>query len=152
MALSAVDPGAAVFSSLSGGPAQAFHQLRTRLLAVRTVERTEFLEQAPFPMRPGMRVGILPMGYSDGMHLVHAGSALVRGRRAAVLCRPALEYTRVDLTDVPDAQVGDEVVIIGRQGDALISPEEACAYQKSARVIDLALQIGPAVEREYIEN
>jgi alanine racemase len=149
MALTAVDPGAALFSSLSGGTAQAFGQLRSRLIAVRDVERTEFLEQAPFALRPGMRIGILPIGYSDGMHRVHAGSVLVRGRRAPVAGRPALEYTRIDLTDVPDAQVGDEVVIIGRQGDAAISPDEACAFQGAARVIDLALQIGPAVEREY---
>jgi len=150
MALSAVDPGAALFSSLSGGPAQAFAQLRTRLLAVRTVERTEHLQQAAFPVRQGMRVGVLPIGYSDGMHRVHAASVLVRGQRAPVLGKPALEYTRIDLSSLPDAQVGDEVVIIGRQEGAVISPEEACAFQRAARVIDLALQIGPTVEREYI--
>ena len=150
MALSAVDPGAALFSSLSGGPAQAFAQLRTRLLAVRTVERTEYLEQTAFAMHQGMRVGVLPIGYSDGMHHVHAGCVLVRGQRVPIVGKPALEYTRIDLSGLPDAQVGDEVVIIGRQDEAVISADEACAFQGAARVIDLALQIGPTVEREYV--
>lgn len=152
MAMTAADPGAALFSSLSGGPAQAFSQLRTRLLAVRTVERHEHLQQAAFDMQPGMRVGVLPIGYSDGFHRVHAGGVLVRGRWAAIVGRPALEYTRIDLSAVPEARVGDEVVLIGRQGTAEISPDEACAFQGAARVIDLALQIGPAVQREYVND
>jgi len=152
MVLGAADPGAALFSSLSGGPAQAFAQLSTRLLTVRTVERSEYLQQAAFDMRPGMRIGVLPIGYSDGVHRVHAGSVLVRGHRAPIVGRPALEYTRIDLSGVPDAQAGDEVLIIGRQGNAVIPPEEACAFQGAARVIDLALQIGPAVQREYVNG
>lgn len=150
MALDAVDPGAALFSSLAGGPAQAFHSLRTRLLSTRTVERTEHMQQAPFEMRPGMRIGVLPIGYSDGMHRLHAGHVLIQGRKAPVVGKPALEYTRIDLSDVPQARVGDEVVIIGRQGDACISPEQACAHQRADRVIDLALQVGPAVQRVYL--
>lgn len=149
MALSAVDPGAALFSSLSGGTAQAFSRLQSRLLAVRVVERTEHLEQAAFALHPGMRVGILPIGYSDGVHRVHAGSVLIRGKRVPILGKPALEYTRIDLSQVPEAEVGDEVVLIGQQMDAVISPEESCQFQGAARAIDLALQIGPAVEREY---
>jgi alanine racemase len=150
MALNAVDPGASLFSSLSGGTAQAFAQLRTRLIAVRTIERSEHLGQAPFAMHPGMRIGVLPIGYADGVHHVHAGSVLVGGQRAPVVGKPALEYTRIDLSTVPQAKVGDDVVILGSQGEAAITPEEACAFQGAARVIDLALQIGPAVQREYI--
>jgi alanine racemase len=150
MALDAIDPGAALFSCDEEPRAQAFRALRTRLLAVRTVERTQHLEQAPFAMHPGMRVGVLPIGSADGMHRVHAGCVLVRGKRAPIVGQPALEYTRIDLDGVPDAAVGDEVVVIGEQGPATIAPEEACAHQKAARVIDLALGIGPAVVREYV--
>lgn len=154
MALNAIDPGAALFSPVdAGGPAegaQAFHALRSRLLTVRTVERSEYLDEAPFPMHAGQRVGVLPIGYSDGVHRLHAGVALVRGRRVPLLGSPALEYMRLDLSELPDAEVGDEVVLIGSQGDERIAPEEAQAHQKAARVIDLALQVGPAVARTYL--
>jgi len=152
MALSAADPGQALFSSLSGGPEQAFAELSTRLLAVRTVERTEHLDQAPFAMHKGMRIGVLPIGYSDGVHLIHAGHVLVRGKRVPIVGKPALEYTRIDLDDLPETQVGDEVVIIGQQGESVISPKEACSYQGVARVIDLALRVGPTVRREYVNG
>ncbi len=150
MALNAVDPGASLFSSLSGRPAQAFAQLRTNLVAVRTVERSEHLDQAPFAMHPGMRIGVLPIGLADGVHHVHAGSVLVGGRRAPMVGKPALEYTRIDLSALPNAKVGDDVVIIGSQEEAEITPEEACVFQGASRVIDLALHIGPAVQREYL--
>lgn len=152
MALTAADPGQALFSSLSGGPEQAFAGLSTKLLAVREVERTEFMEQAPFDMRPGMRIGVLPIGYSDGVHHVHAGSVLVRGRRMPIIGKSALEYTRIDLSELPEARVGDDVVIVGKQDRAEISPDEVCKFQGAARVIDLALQIGPAVQRVYVNG
>ena len=103
-------------------------------------------------MCPGMGVGILPIGYADGTHRVNAGCVLIRGQRARIVAPPGLEYTRIDLSAIPDARVGDEVIIIGAQGDSAIYPEEACAFQKAARMIDLALSIGPAVIREYIED
>lgn len=153
MAFDAVDPGATLFSEADpdhGDTAQAFHALKSRLITVRTVERDAFLDEAPFDMQPGMRVGVAPIGYSDGVHRLHAGCALVRGRRVPLLGKPALEYLRLDLAGVPDARPGDEVVLIGAQGDERIAPREAMAHQGAARVIDLALQVGPRIPRIYL--
>lgn len=153
MAFDAVDPGAALFSEVDaagGNAAQAFHALKSRLIAVRTVERDAFLDEAPFAMRPGMRVGVLPIGYSDGVHRAHAGCALVRGRRVPIVGNAALEYLRLDLSEVPDAQPGDEAVLVGAQGGMAIAPQEAMRHQGAARVIDMALQIGRGVKRIYL--
>jgi alanine racemase len=49
---------------------------------------------------------------------------LVRGRRCAVLGRVTMDQTVVDVTDVPAAASGDEVVLIGRQGSEEISVAE----------------------------
>lgn len=156
MAFNAVDPGAALFSPVaaggSAGAAQAFHALKSRVLLVRTVVRDEYLDEAPFPMQPGMRVGLLPIGYSDGVHRLHAGHVLVHGQRAPVLGNAALEYLRIDLSHIEGVRAGDEAVLIGSQGDERIAPEEAMAFQQAARVIDLALQVGPAVRRIYMHT
>jgi hypothetical protein len=69
-----------------------------------------------------MRLGVLPVGAAEGLGQLHAGRVLVRGRSAAVLGAPSLEYTRIDLSDVPEARVADEVVVIGQQGDAEVRP------------------------------
>ena len=156
MVLNAVDPGDALFSPLeraqSAAGCQPFHSLKSHLIQVRDVTRTEFLDEAPFKIIPGMRIGVLPIGYSDGMKRLHCGEVLVRGTRVKILAAPALEYTRVDLTAVPAAAVGDEVVIIGRQMDGCITPEEVMAKQGAVRASDLALEIKQSVARVYLES
>lgn len=154
MLLNAVDPGDALFSPLDrsqAGPAfQSFHALTSRLIEVREVTRTEFLEEAPFPVTPGMRVGVIPIGYSDGMRRLNCGEVLVQGKRVKILTAPALEYTRIDLTSLPQARVGDLVTIIGRDGNFSITPEEVAQHQSAARVADLALEVRHTIARRYI--
>src|SRR5690606_40217854 len=55
------------------------------------------------------------------------GSALVRGRRVAILGRVSMDMTVVDLTAVPEAQVGDVATLIGRDGDEEIALDEVAA-------------------------
>jgi hypothetical protein len=69
-----------------------------------------------------------------------------RCRSAPLLGGPSLEHTRVDLTAVPEAQVGDEVVVIGRQGDVEISLAEVAERQRLPAHV-LPTLIGPRVGR-----
>jgi alanine racemase len=62
---------------------------------------------------------------------------------------PSIEHTRVDVTDVPTARVGDEVVVIGRQGDSVISAEEVAACQGLLSPGLVALAIRETVPRVY---
>jgi alanine racemase len=68
-------------------------------------------------------IGVLPVGYADGYRrgLQHGGEVLVRGHRAAVVGAVSMDLTTVDLTDVPGAAVGDEVILWGGVGEAMIS-------------------------------
>lgn len=72
------------------------------------------------------RVGVVPQGYSDGFDrgLSNCGSVLVGGRRCLVIGRVAMNMFMIDLSAVPEAKMGDEVVLIGSQGSATISAEE----------------------------
>lgn len=72
------------------------------------------------------RLAILPVGYYEGYdrHLSNCGEVLVRGRRARVLGRVCMNVTTVDVTDIPEVEVEDEVVLLGRQGGNTISAEE----------------------------
>jgi alanine racemase len=152
MNLEGVDPGQALFTPLEGNPgdAQPLAKLRTTLLEAKAVNRTEFAAQAPFGGREPKRLGVVPIGYSDGIHRLNAGAVLVGGKRAALLGPPSIEYTRIDLTDVPQAKAGDEVVFIGAQGGDRITPEEVIAHTKAGRVTDLACEIRPGIQRIYL--
>lgn len=76
-----------------------------------------------------MKVGIVPQGYSDGFDrgLSNIGEVLVRGKRCPILGRIAMNMFTVDVSQVADAEAGDEVVLLGRQGDEQISAEEIAA-------------------------
>src|SRR5207244_12062250 len=129
--LNAVDPGRMLYGITFPGETSpvplrpTLRALTTRVIALKELApRERFAELAPFPVTAPMRLGVIPIGSADGLSWLHAGRVLVRGRVAPIVAGPSLEHTRIDLTEVPDARVGDEVVIIGRQGDAEITPAE----------------------------
>jgi alanine racemase len=155
--LNAVDPGRMLYGIGAGGEAAppvalrpAFAALKSRLIEVKAVgTRERFADRAPIALRPGMRLGVIPAGAGDGLLALNAGRVLVRGRPAPILATPSLEHTRVDLTDVPDARVGDEVVLVGRQGDAEITVAEV-ARCHGREPLQVALAVGERVARVYL--
>jgi alanine racemase len=129
-----------------------FRALKSRLVEVKGLTpRDRFAAEAPFPITAGMRLGVIPIGAGDGFNRLHAGRALVRGRSVPILAKPSLEHTRLDLTSVPDAVVGDEVVLIGKQGAQEITLDEA-ARRHELDPLHLALAIGPRVARVYLRD
>lgn len=79
-----------------------------------------------FRTRRESRIATLPVGYADGYNrlLSNRGEVLVRGRRAPVVGRVSMDLLNIDLTDIPAATVGDEVVLLGVQGSERITAEE----------------------------
>ena len=69
-------------------------------------------------------------GYADGFRRAFSNKAqvLVGGKRVPVVGRVTMDMTMLDVTDVPDVKVGDEVVILGRQGDAVLPVEELARW------------------------
>lgn len=72
------------------------------------------------------RVATVAMGYADGLMRAASNRArvLVGGLACPVVGRVSMDLTTVDVTDVPQCMAGDEVVIIGRQGDAVLGAAE----------------------------
>jgi alanine racemase len=153
--LNAVDPGRMLYGITFPGETPpvplrpALRALTTRVIAVKElIPRERFAEEAPFPVTGTMRLGVVPMGSADGLRWLHAGRVLVRGRAVPLIGAPSLEHTRIDLTTVPDAAVGDEVVIIGRQGELEITPAEVAA-RHGLGLHHVATTVGPRVTRVY---
>ena len=153
--LNAVDPGRMLYGITFPGETPplplrpVLRALATRVIAVKELApRERFAEQAPFPVTGPMRLGVVPMGSADGLRWLHAGRVLVRGREAPLIGAPSLEHTRIDLTAVPDAAVGDEVIVIGRQGDLEITPAEVAAHH-GLGLHHVATTVGPRVARIY---
>lgn len=75
------------------------------------------------------QAALVPVGYGDGYprSLSNRGIVLIRGRRALVIGRVCMDQFVVDATDIIGVQQGDEVVIIGMQGEQRIQAEEVAA-------------------------
>ncbi len=82
-----------------------------------------------YTAREDVLVGLLPIGYADGLsrRLSGRGEVLVRGRRAPIIGRVCMDWTMIEVTDIPGVAVGDEAVILGTQGGECISAEELAA-------------------------
>jgi alanine racemase len=72
------------------------------------------------------KVATIPIGYADGVPrgLSNRGQVLIRGRRADIIGRVCMDALMVDVTDIPGVGVGDEVVLVGRQGEEKITLHE----------------------------
>ncbi|MDP3447628.1 MAG: alanine racemase C-terminal domain-containing protein, partial [Eubacteriales bacterium] len=73
-----------------------------------------------------MRVGTLAVGYGDGYKrcLSDRAEVLIRGKRARQIGTICMDQMMIDLTNVPDAEVGDDVVLLGKQGNEEITADE----------------------------
>ena len=99
-----------------------------------------------------MRVATLTAGYADGYprHLSNVGAEmLVRGKRCPLLGRVTMDLMVIDVSHIPDAQVGDEVVLMGKQGDAEI-PCVELADKAGTITWDITTRIGQRVKRVFV--
>jgi alanine racemase len=153
--LTAVDPGSILLGS---GPPEhgvlsqvrpALEQIASRLVQVRSVSRTAYEDDGPYPLGPGMRVGILPIGRADGLPAIGAGHVLLGGRPARIL-RIWTEHTAIDLTDVPSAEPGEEAVLFGAQGVGAITVADVAAVNPGSNsTVDIGVSLRHSVPRIY---
>ena len=97
------------------------------------------------------RVATIPVGYADGYRRSLSGKfyVLIRGRKAPILGRICMDQMMVDVTDIPDAQLGDTVVLVGQSGKLSITVEEIAAMQDSFNY-EFVCGISRRVPRVYL--
>jgi len=100
------------------------------------------------------RIATVAIGYADGLprNLSNGQYAfLIRGKLAPIFGRVCMDMTMVDVTDIPTAQSGDEVVIFGRQEDNYLSVD-AMAKQAQTIPYEILVRIGSRVRRIYTKE
>ncbi len=99
-------------------------------------------------------VASLPVGYADGYNrlLSNQGQALVRGKRVSVIGRVCMDQTMIDVTDLPQVEIGDEVVLWGRQGQEEITVEEIADKIKTINYEVVHMPDKKRVPKLFIKN
>jgi len=98
-------------------------------------------------------IATLPIGYADGYPrlLSNRGEVLIGGQRAAVAGRVCMDLTMIDVTDIRNVKQGDEVVLLGRQGDAEISADQIAAWANTISY-EILTSIGARVPRIHYNS
>lgn len=107
--------------------------VKAKLAKIRTIEPGDSVGYGMrYRATSRRRIGVLPIGYGDGVPRVrNQGAALIHGKRAPVVGGVSMDAITVDVTDIPEAQQWDTAVLVGEQGDERITIEEVAALKGS---------------------
>lgn len=133
-------------------PVKPVMSLRTRIIAIRDIPvgagvgyNEKFIAARP------TRIAVLAAGYGDGIHrsLGNRGSVLLRGTLTPIVGIISMDVTMIDVTDVPDAAIGDVVTIHGRDAEH-VHPANVIARSIGTVTSDLLCAVSQRVPRVYV--
>jgi alanine racemase len=107
--------------------------VKARIAAIQRLQSGDTVGYGMRYTAPGpRRIAVLPIGYGDGFpRMRNQGYALIRGRRAPLVGGVAMDALIVDITEIPEAQLWDEAVLMGRQADEEISVHDIAKLKNS---------------------
>lgn len=96
-------------------------------------------------------VATIPIGYADGYprSMSNSGEVIVRSHIAPIIGRVSMDWTMIDVTDIPNVSVGDEVIIIGQSGGHRISAESV-AHLDETISYEITCGIKDRVPRRFL--
>ena len=130
-------PGLALFG---GGADSATRGLapaltwKTRVISLRTIQPGDTVGYgSTFTATRPTKIALVGVGYADGLSrsLSNRGQMLVRGSRAPIVGRISMDLATLDVTNIPAVAPGDEVVIIGHQGNETITAADIAALMNT---------------------
>jgi alanine racemase len=132
--LDAVRPGIILYgccpsvrTNAETGPLQPVMSVKAKIAFLKRVPiGTSVSYGRKFTTQRESLIGTLPLGYADGLSraLTGKGRVLVRGSYAPIVGTICMDQCMIDVTDIPDAALGDEAVVMGTQGKNRVSAEE----------------------------
>ena len=125
---------------------------KTSIVNIKTIRPGESVSYGRrFIAEKETRVATLPVGYGDGYKRSMSGRAevLIHGRRAPLVGTVCMDQVMCDVTGIPDAAIGDEVVLLGSQGAETISADEIAGWADTISY-EILLSISDRVPRIYL--
>ena len=143
-------PGGESWEGVLGGlrPVLSF---KTRIAQLKIVKRGKAIGYGDSFVTPRIsQIATLPVGYADGLmrSLSNKGAVIVRGQRAPIVGRISMDLSTIDVTDVTGVEIGDEVALIGRQGEEEMGVSEM-ADLAGTIPYEILCRIGGRVTRVY---
>jgi alanine racemase len=152
-----VRPGIALYGLRSSptieypGDFKPVMALKSRVVNIRTVDtHTPISYGHTFKTDRQSRIATVSIGYGDGYPrlLSNKGEVIIRCERAPIVGTVCMDLIMVDVTAMPQVEIGDIVTLFGQDGDACITVEE-CAMKANTIVYEMTSGIGPRVARVF---
>ncbi|MCL2767240.1 MAG: alanine racemase [Synergistaceae bacterium] len=128
-------------------------EVKTRIVLIRSLPAgTGISYGLRYITRGKEHLAVLPIGYADGITRALSGkmSVLIHGQRCPVVGTICMDQMMVNVTGIENVKIGDEAVIIGKQGDNIILPEEM-AYERNTINYEIPTIIQRRVPKIYMQ-
>ncbi len=125
---------------------------KTRIAQVKDIDAGDWIGYGrSYRTTHATRLAVLPVGYYDGYdrELSNLAYVLIGGLRAPVRGRICMNMMLVDVTDVPGVQTGDEVVLLGAQGDDAVTSEQLATWAGTINY-EITTRIAESVPRKIL--
>ena len=126
----------------------------TRVVQIKTIPAGQGISYGhTYVTTQPTRLAVLPVGYEDGFsrQLSNCGEVLIHGRRAPVRGRVCMNLCMVDITDIEGVCIGDEVMLLGKQGEEIITADEI-AGRIGTISYEVLCMIGNNNQRTYLRS
>lgn len=127
---------------------------KTRVIQIKTFPTGSFIGYGcSYRTTRETRIAVLPVGYADGYDrsLGNMAYVLIYGKRAAVLGRVCMNLIMVDITDIENVRLEDEVVLLGRSGEEVITAELMADWASTINY-EIVTRISPLLSRHLVDN
>lgn len=129
-------------------------QLKSHVSYVKTVPAGEGISyNATYRTEREMRIATIPVGYGDGYprRLSNCGRVLIHGKSVPIIGRICMDQFMVDVTELPQVKQGDDVTLLGRDGEEQITAEELGALSGSFHY-EVVCDVGKRIPRVYYKD
>jgi len=128
--------------------------IKTRITFVKDVDEGVGVSyNSTYVTKKKTKIATIPVGYADGYprQLSSKGRVLIHGKSVSIIGRICMDQFMVDVSDIDDVKVGDEVTLVGRDGNEFISVEELSSLAGSFNY-EFVCDIGKRIPRVYYRH
>lgn len=155
-----VRPGLIVYGILPDGylerhgrqlPVRPVMSLRSRIVNLRSLPKGRSISyERRFITQRDSRIAVISAGYGDGYPyaLTNRGAALLAGKRAPITGNVCMDLTMLDVTEIPEARIGDIVTLLGSDDGELIAANELARWAETIPY-EITCRVSPRVPRVF---
>lgn len=128
--------------------------VKTKLIDIRKIQKgTPISYGRTFITKKDSLIGVIPVGYADGYFRKLSNKAwiIVRGKKVPVVGTICMDLTMLDLTDIPDAKIDDEVILLGSSGKEKITAWDIATWAETIPY-EILTSFGSRARRKYIND